>query len=269
MVLEKKAEEFEIDLLELAQVLLHRLWVIIIVMVLCGGITLGYTVALIKPQYTASVLLYVNNSNISVGSASFSISNADLSAAQKLVDTYVVILKSRRVLNQVIEESGTMYSYDQLLQRINAASVNNTEVFRITVTTGSAQESEKIANIIARVLPDKISDIVLGSDVKVVDYAVIPSQKSSPSLTKNTAIGALAGLVLVCAVIIIRYLLDDSIQSEDYLTDTYPDVPLLAVIPDLADSKSSGYDYYGGYAKASRQQSNKSEDKPEKSEDNE
>ena len=112
MVLEKKSEEFEIDLLELAQVLLHRLWVIIIVTVLCGGIALGYTVALIKPQYTASVLLYVNNSNISVGSASFSISNADLSAAQKLVDTYVVILKSRRVLNQVIEESGTAYSYD-------------------------------------------------------------------------------------------------------------------------------------------------------------
>lgn len=243
-MLEKKNEEFEIDLLELALVLWHKLWIIIIVTILGAGIAFGYTFAFIKPEYTASTLLYVNNSNISVGSASFSISNADLSAAQKLVDTYVVILKSRRVLNEVIAESGTSYTYEQLSKRISAASVNNTEVFRITVTTSSPQESEKIANIIARVLPDKISDIVLGSDVKVVDYAVIPSARSAPSYSKNTAIGAMAGLILACAAIIIGYLLDDSIQSEDYLTTTYPDIPLLAVIPDLVDSKGSGYGYY-------------------------
>ena len=243
-MLEKKNEEFEIDLLELALVLWHKLWIIIIVTILGAGIAFGYTFAFIKPEYTASTLLYVNNSDISVGSASFSISNADLSAAQKLVDTYVVILKSRRVLNEVIAESGTSYTYEQLSKKISAASVNNTEVFRITVTTSSPQESEKIANIIARVLPDKISDIVLGSDVKVVDYAVIPSARSAPSYSKNTAIGAMAGLVLACAAIIIGYLLDDSIQSEDYLTTSYPDIPLLAVIPDLVDSKGSGYRYY-------------------------
>ena len=243
-MLEKKNEEFEIDLLELALVLWHKLWIIIIVTILGAGIAFGYTFAFIKPEYTASTLLYVNNSDISVGSASFSISNADLSAAQKLVDTYMVILKSRRVLNEVIAESGTSYTYEQLSKRISAASVNNTEVFRITVTTSSPQESEKIANIIARVLPDKISDIVLGSDVKVVDYAIIPSARSAPSYSKNTAIGAMAGLVLACAAIIIGYLLDDSIQSEDYLTTSYPDIPLLAVIPDLVDSKGSGYRYY-------------------------
>ena len=243
-MLEKKNEEFEIDLLELALVLWHKLWIIIIVTILGAGIAFGYTFAFIKPEYTASTLLYVNNSDISVGSASFSISNADLSAAQKLVDTYVVILKSRRVLNEVIAESGTSYTYEQLSKKISAASVNNTEVFRITVTTSSPQESEKIANIIARVLPDKISDIVLGSDVKVVDYAIIPSARSAPSYSKNTAIGAMAGLVLACAAIIIGYLLDDSIQSEDYLTTSYPDIPLLAVIPDLVDSKGSGYRYY-------------------------
>ncbi len=253
---ERKNEEFEIDLLDLLQVLLSKIWIIIVVSVLGGAIAFGYTFAFIKPQYTASTLLYVNNSNISVGSASFSISNADLSAAQKLVDTYVVILKSRRVLNEVIEESGTSYNYDQLNSRISAASVNNTEVFRITVTTESPQESEKIANVIARVLPDKISEIVLGSDVKIVDYAIVPSTKSAPSNTKNTAIGAMAGFVLVCAVIIIGYLLDDSIQSEDYLTDTYPDIPLLAVIPDLSDSRNSGYGYYGS-SRSSKERSKK------------
>lgn len=250
---EKKSEEFDIDLLELARVLLSKFWLILIVVILAAGAAFGITYGFIKPQYTASTLLYVNNSNVSVGSASFSISTADLSAAQKLVDTYVVILKSRRVLNDVIEESGTDYTYNELYSRINAAAVNNTEIFSITVTADSPQEAERIANTIALILPDKISEIVNGSDVKIVDYAVIPASKSSPSYTKNAAIGALAGFVFICAIIIISYLLDDSIHNEDYLTENYPDVPLLAVIPDLITGKtSSGYAYskygYGSYS---------------------
>ena len=60
--------------------------------------------------------------------------------------------------------------------------------------------------------------------------------------------------MLVAAIIIIRYLLDDSIHTEDYLTDNYPDVPLLAVIPDLNDTRSNGYGYsrYGHYGAAAR-----------------
>lgn len=248
---EKKSEEFEIDLLELANVLLSKFWLILIVAILGAGAAFGITYGFIPPQYTASTLLYVNNSNVSVGSASLSISTADLSAAQKLVDTYVVILKSRRVLNDVIDESGTNYTYNELYSRINAAAVNNTEIFSITVTADSPQEAEKIANTIALVLPDKISEIVNGSDVKIVDYAVIPAAKSSPSYTKNAAIGALAGFVLISAILVIRYLLDDSIHTEDYLTDNYPNVPLLSVIPDLITGKTGngyGYSKYGSYS---------------------
>lgn len=246
---EKKSEEFEIDLLELAQVLLSKFWLILIAVIIGAGAAFGITYGFIKPQYTASTLLYVNNSNISVGSASLSISSADLSAAQKLVDTYVVILKSRRVLNEVIEESGTDYSYNELYSRINAAAVNNTEIFSITITADSPQEAERLANTIALVLPDKISEIVNGSDVKIVDYAVIPASKSSPSYTKNASIGALIGFVFMAAILVINYLLDDSIHNEDYLTQNYPDTPLLAVIPDLVTGKSGNGKYGKYYAK--------------------
>ena len=243
--MDNESFEDEIDLLELIQVLWHKLWLIGIVTILTAGISFAVTATLIRPEYTAGTLLYVNNSNISVGSASFSISNADLSAAQKLVDTYVVILKSRRVLNEVIAEANVSYTYDELCDMITAEAVNNTEVFEIRVTTHSPQQSELIANTIAHVLPDKISEVVNGSDVKIVDYAVIPARRSSPSFVKNTAIGGLAGFVIICAVIVIRHLLDDSIKSEDYLTQTYPNIPLLAVIPDLSRSEKSGYGYYG------------------------
>ncbi len=106
-----------------------------------------------------------------------------------------------------------------------------------------------IDNLYAEILPEKITAIVNGSDVRVVDHAVIASKRSSPSYTKNTAIGALIGLVIASAIIVISYLLDDIIHSEDYITETYPDIPLLTVVPDLISSRNNGYGYYGGSAR--------------------
>ena len=243
-----KNESMEIDLRELFSVLIHRIWLIAAGAVAGGIIALAITVFMIVPQYQSSALMYVNNSGISLGSTSFSISSADLTAAQKLVNTYVVILKSRTALNEVIEKAELDYSYEKLRSMISASAVNSTEVFEIVVTSPSPTEAEKIANTIATVLPDKISDIVSGSDVRIVDYAVVPSHRHSPSYTRNTAIGIILGIVIVAAILVLAYLFDEVIHSEDYLTQTYPDIPLLTVIPDMTGARQrSGYGYGYGY----------------------
>ena len=245
----EKNESMEIDLRELFSVLLHRIWLIAAGAVAGGVIALAITVFLIVPQYQSSALMYVNNSGISLGSTSFSISSADLTAAQKLVNTYVVILKSRTALTEVIEKAGLDYTYEQLKSMISASAVNSTEVFEIVVTSPSPTEAEKIANTIAVVLPGKIADIVNGSDVRIVDYAVVPSHRHSPSYTRNTAVGILLGIVVVAAILVLAYLFDEVIHSEDYLTQTYPDIPLLSVIPDMTAARQrSGYGYGYGYA---------------------
>ncbi len=250
----EKTENVEIDLRELFGALLHRAWLIALVAVVGAVIVFGYTYFMVDPLYRSSTLLYVNNSGINIGSSSFSISSGELTAAQKLVDTYVVILKSRAALNEVIEEAELPYTYEQLKDMISAGAVNSTEVFEVVVTSKSPSEAEKIANTIANVLPEKISDIVNGSDVRIVDYAVIPSHRHSPSYTRNTAIGFILGAVLCAAVVILTYLFDENIRSEDYLTQNYPDIPLLSVIPDMAASRQHSGGYYGygyGYGSSS------------------
>ena len=237
--------EQEIDLSELIKVLLRRWWAIVLAILIAGAGAFCFTYFMIDPLYEASTLMYVNNSDISVGSTSFSISNADLTAAQKLVDTYVVILKSRTALNEVIEEAELDYTYEELEEMITASAVNSTEVFEIVVTSTSPSEAEHIANTIANVLPVKIADIVAGSDVRIVDYAVIPSHRASPSYTRNTAIGMLLGAVVSAMVLILAYLFDENIRTEDYLTQTYPDIPLLSVIPDMSATKQRSGGYYG------------------------
>ncbi|MDP4125013.1 MAG: Wzz/FepE/Etk N-terminal domain-containing protein [Bacillota bacterium] len=241
-----RQEETEIDLISIFKLLKQRIWIIIAAVILCSIIAFGYTQLFIKPSYQAGVMIYVNNSSISVGSATFSISDAQLSAAYKLVDTYLVILKSRSTLEKVIELSKTNYTYEQLLKMVDGEAVDSTEIFRVNVTSHSPTEAALIANTIAQVLPQRISEIVEGSSVKIVDNAVIPTERISPSYTKNTAIGFLIGLVLSTAYIIINNLLDTRISSRDYLAQTY-NIPIIGVIPDINESHPDdayGYYYY-------------------------
>lgn len=236
--------ETVIDLFELLSAFVKKIWVVVILTVVGASVALVYTLFLVTPLYKSSALLYVNNSDISLGNTSFSLTTGDLSASKSLVDTYSVILKSRTVINKVIELSGTNYTYDQMKNMVEASSVNNTQIFSITVTSSDPKEAEMLANLYATVLPETITEIVNGNSVKIVDYAVVAAKRSSPSYTKNTAIGALFGFVVAAAIVVISFLRDDIIHSEDYLTKTYPNIPLLTVVPDLINTRSNGYGYY-------------------------
>lgn len=233
----------EIDLLQLIHALWRKAWIIALAAVLAGVAARIWTISFVTPTYRASVLMYVNSSDISVGGAKVSISQGELSAAKSLVDTYTVILKTRITLNDVIEQSGTKYNYGQLVKKISASSVNNTEVFKIDVVTPDPEEATKIANTIAVVLPEKIASIVEGSSARIVDTAVVPEEMDAPNYTKNTMLGVIAGFLLACGVVVILELMDDKIRSVDEL-ELICNIPILAMIPDLLSTQSDKYSYY-------------------------
>ena len=245
-------EEDTIDLLELAKALWKNILIIALVAVLFGSAAFGCTAFLMEPEYQATASLYVNNSSFSFGSTSFSISNSDLTASNSLVAVYIYILQSRTTMEDVIKEADLTYTPEELSEMVVAKGVSSTGAFEVTVTSTNPAEAELIANTIAQILPDRISEIVDGSSVRVVDYAVIPSHRSGPGMVKNTAMGILAGGFLAAAVVVIRFLLDDKsklmIKSADELRELYPDIQVLAMIPDMRVSeKKNGYysSYYG------------------------
>lgn len=245
-------KEFEIDILALIRVLWKNSLVIMLVAVLVGSAVFGCTAFLLEPEYQATASMYVNNSSFSLGTTNFSVTNADLSASNSLVSVYLYILESRTTLEEVIQEAGLSYSPGQLRKMISTSSVSKTGAFEVTVTSHNPSEVELIANCIARILPDRIAEIVDGTSVRIVDYAIIPSRRSGPSIVKNTIIGILLGGVLSAAWVCVKYLLNDTssvmIQSVDDLRDMYPDIMVLATIPDVRLSeKKNGYysSYYG------------------------
>ena len=242
--------EIEIDLLELFGVLWQRALVIILVALLTASAVFAFTLFMIAPTYQATVSFYVNNSSISIGSMNYSISAGELSASTSLVNTYIYILKSRTTLEDVIERAELPYTYTELGKMITTKAVTGTAAFDTTVTSESPAEAERIANTIAQVLPERITEIVDGSNVRIVDYAIIPAHRSGPSFSKNLIIGFLAGAVLTAAVIVVRFIIneqnDEFIHSSDELRELYPDIKVLAMIPDMRLSEKKGY-YYSSY----------------------
>lgn len=242
-MLKKNADNsYEIDLIALFKALWKRVWIIIVCAFIVGAAFFAYAKLRIVPRYSSSTMLYVNNGG-TIDVKSYKISATDLSTAQSLVSTYIVILYSRSCLNQVISEAGLDYSYGQLGSMISASAVDETEIFQITVTSTNPDEAALIANTIAEVLPEKISDIVDGSSVRVVDYAVVSRGRISPNYSRYAILGAVIGAVVSAIIIIIFQLLDDIIHSDEYITETYPDIPLLATIPDLTRHNRSAYSY--------------------------
>lgn len=230
-------ETVEIDLRELFKVLWKRAWIIVLCAIIVGTSVLAYTVNFVTPQYKANVTIYVNNNSSKENAY---ISSSDLAVALRLVSTYVNIIQSHTVLEKVIAEAGLALTTDQVRRMISAEVVGETEMFNVTVTTPNPQMSADLANAIAAVAPDEIAAIIEGSSAKIIDYARVPTARSSPNYTTSAIIGAFIGAALAIAVILIQNLLDLRVRNEEELA-RIGSVPVLGVIPDMrSEMKNAG-----------------------------
>ena len=243
----------QIGLLTLLKALWKRMWLVILAVLLCGAA--GFCIArfCVTPMYKAGVMMYVNNNSLPSGGKD-TISSSDLSAAQSLVDTYVVILNTRATLEEVADKANVNYSYDELKHMVSATAVNSTEVFEVTVTSADPEEAQRLVNTVTQVLPTRIASVVEGTSVRVVDNAVTPSKKGVSKLFTVHDAWRAGGFRGQRRYVILRELFDDRIHDEDSLLQMYHTIPVLAVIPELTSSSSAGYGGSYGYYGAPKQE---------------
>ena len=246
-------DRIEIDLRRMFVVLLTRAWNIILTGILVATGAFCYGKFAVTPTYSASVQMYVNNNY----PESPGYSSSQLMAAQELADTYMVIIRSRNMLEKVKEdikaEAGIEYSVASLKGMITTSSVNETEIFQVTVTCNNFQHAATIANSIAKILPEHSPTIIEYCSVTVVETAQANPNRVAPSLTKYALIGMFVGCIFSAAIFVLLELMDTTIHSEEYLATVYKEYPLLAVVPGAESSKNGYYrGYYRGYYTADK-----------------
>lgn len=183
-----------------------------------------------SPRYTASVQLYV--------SANSTDTTADINSlnyAQKVVTTYINFLQTNTFYHKVIIESGLEYDPDQLREMTWIETINNTEIFQISVTSHNPQVSYQLATTMQAVAPDLIRNILNTAEISVVDPVVYPQAPSGPNVWFNTLIGGLLGLVVSAVATLLWEMLNNNVKNQEDLEKKY-DMPVLSAIPDFHTS---------------------------------
>lgn len=219
----------EIDLVELLKMFWRKKFLIILITILFTGIGYVYTTKFIKPVYTSTTTLVLALSNEKNTSNTTSTA-AEVAVNTKLVSTYSELIKSKKVLSEVVANTGINITEEQLKKEISIKSVSNTSLINISVEDKIPENSSRIANEIANVFTKKVAEIYNINNVQIVNQAEIPQGPSNINHKKDIAIFGLIGLLLSIIYIVIANMFDTTIKTTEELDDIFG-LPILASIP--------------------------------------
>lgn len=214
-----------IDIKELFEYYKSKFGIVILFVALVGILGCLYGLFIQKPMYKSSTSIVL----ISEAKDNSQLTYNDVSVNQNLVSTYSEIVKSKRVLSQVINNLKLDYSYGALSNNIEVSSVTGTQIIKITVTDENSKTAMKVANEIGKVFAKEIPELYNISNVNILDTAEQPSSAYNVNITKQSAISLLAGLVLGLGVVFVMYYFDRSVKNASQIEDKLK-LPVLATV---------------------------------------
>ena len=219
-------DEMEIDLLDLAYVLLDKIHSIILCL-LAGAVLLNaFSFFCIRPTDQATAKMYVvSASNDSV------VDLTDLNIGTSLTSDYEQLMLSYPVLDQVIDELDLDMETEDLAQMVTLENPQDTRILNVTATSTDPVEAMNIANKLTEVSVEYLPETMSTNPPNIAQQAQLPDEKAAPSYARYTLIGALLGAILYCAYLTVRYLLDDTIRTSEDMEKYFGVVPLTS-IPD-------------------------------------
>ena len=221
----------ELDLKQLLDLFLSKILQIVLIVVIATGIGIIYTMGFVTPKYSSSTSLVLTASEKSAESAeTTTISTTDLTLNSKLVSTYSELVKSKKVLRQVISNLGIDVSEDALRSNVSVESVKDTELIKITVTNENAVYASKIANEIAKVFSEMIPSIYNINNIYILDEAEVEDVPSNINHAKDVVIFALIGVVIAVGYVLVANMLDTTIKSPEDVEKGFS-LPVLVSIP--------------------------------------
>ena len=217
-------EEIEIDLLEVFYLLRSKLWIIIIsgvVLASAGGLVSNF---LITPMYSSKTQLYILSKSTSLTSL------ADIQIGTQLTQDYMVLVKSRPVVTKVIENLQLDMSYEDMAESIEISNPSNTRILEIKIEYPDAFLAKKIVDEFANVSTEQIAKIMDTEKPTIVEEGFISQWPSGPNVKKNIIISGLIGIFLAAGVIVLLYILDDTIKDSGDI-EKYLGLSTLGLIP--------------------------------------
>ena len=197
--------EIEIDLRELLLELLAYWKLILLSIILVGSIAFGVSKFMMVPKYESTAELYVLTKSTSITSL------ADIQTGTSLTNDYIVVVKGRPVLEQVIENLGLRETYKSLSDKVTLNNPSNSRILEITVTDENPMMAKNIADEIANISSAFIAQKMDQEPPTIIQTGYADGSPVSPNILKNTVLGGMLGAMLSMALVVIAYLFNDTI----------------------------------------------------------
>ena len=225
----RQNEEMEIDLLELFGVLIRK-WKFLLLGLIIGGVLAGGYTWLQTPVYQSTAKLYVLSSTTSITSV------ADLQLGTELSTDFVEIAQSRPVIDAAIEtleaDEGITLTRDEVHTMTTVSVKTDTRILSIAVQNEDPELACSLANALSEATADQMAAITKSDPPTTFERAEVEKEPMDNNLTRNTAVGALAGLIIMALIFVIPYLTNDKIcTTED--VEKYLETGVLGTIPDM------------------------------------
>lgn len=218
--------EETLNLEDILEVIKKNLWMIISLVLLFGAIAAFATALLMTPQYEANTQILVSQSENAE-----SVNNQDIQASLQLINTYRDIILSPTVLDDVVDSLGLEQSTGALANQITVNNQDQSQVITVTVSDENPQNAEVIANEIALVFQDRITEVMNVDNVSILAEANVGDDPSpvSPQPLVNIAIGLILGALLGVGIAFLRAFLDKRVTTEEEI-EKHLDLPVLGTI---------------------------------------
>lgn len=221
----------ELDLKEIFSLFWNKKIQIILITAIFMVIGVVYTLGFVKPVYTASttlVLAKIENQKNQNGDDT--ITTSDITLNSKLVSTYSELVKSKKVLREVISNLGMKIDEEKLRQSVSVSSVKDTELIEIKITNSDPAVAARIANETAKVFIENVTEMYSISNVHIVDEAEVPTGPSNIHRVRDVIIFTFGGIVISVIYVLLLNMLDTTVKSAEDV-EKLLDIPVLATIP--------------------------------------
>ena len=216
-------DEMEIDIKELFFVLLDRLWIMILAGVVLAGAAGVYTKNMVTPMYESTSVIYILNKDSVV-------SLSDLQLGTQLTKDYEELITSRPVVEKVIDNLGLEISYGGFLGRLSISNPSDTRFIKITYLDEDPMQAKNVVDEMAKVSKSRVKEIMNTLEPTISEEGHVATAPSSPNTKKNVLMAGLLGAVGAAFIIILIYLLNDTVRSSDDL-EKYLGLTTLGLIP--------------------------------------
>ena len=200
-----------IDMKKILNIILSKKIFIALIILLSLVMSYFYSYYYKKPQYNSSVTVLLTGDE---AQGEKQVTQTDLNLNSGLISTYGSIAKSANVLSKVIENLGLDISVQNLQKNLTVAEIKNTQFLKITVENSNPETAMKIANEISTVFVEQIKTIYNIQNINIIDTAEISNTPCNINHIKDMAIALMAGIFASGVLILILYILDDTIKSE-------------------------------------------------------